>query len=106
VICISAIQKLLGMLTVKLESLGLDVGFKGTAQPGAFVEIYAQLVKGGNKVFHRTFHLAALIGIFDAQDEFAALAAGKEKIVKSGSQTANVQITCGLGAKRTLTDSS
>lgn len=52
-----------------------------------------------NEVFERALHKAFLVGVFDAEDEFAVVLFGKEVGVKSGAESADMKVAGGGGGK-------
>ena len=67
-----------GILTVGVPALRLDIGGHGAAHVRALVVGQAALRHGAVDDVDGALHQAALVGVFDAQDEVAAAAAGDE----------------------------
>ncbi len=52
-----------------------------------------------NEVFDCAFDKAFLVGVFDAENEFAFVLAGKKVGVKCGAETADMEVTGGGGGE-------
>ena len=78
---------------VEVAPLRLDVGAVLAAHVRAFVVGKAGGGQRGVDLFHRAGNFALLVGVLDAQDELAAVAAGEQIGVKRRAQAAQVQIT-------------
>ena len=92
-------QQELGVFSVKIPALRLDIGSHGAAHVGALVVVKTALGQGLVDNIHRPIHKSALIGVLDAKDEFAAGPAGDEPGIKRRAQIANVHIARGRRGK-------
>ena len=94
-------EEALGVLGVEVEALGLAVGAVGAlvGQAGALVPVEAEPAE----VLHELGFEAGLgaleVGVFDAEDELAAGAAGEEPVVEGGARVAHVEQAGGGGGK-------
>ena len=92
-------HQLLGEGHIGILALGLDIGAAGAAHIGTFIvdeagslqRIVDHVDGAGNFTF--------LVGIFDAQDELTAAAAGVKIGIERGAQVAQMHITGGAGRK-------
>jgi hypothetical protein len=68
-----------GVFFVEAEgfSLALAVGAEGAAFVGAFVGFESAPAEGIDDIFFGAGYIAALVGVFDPEDEVAAMLAGK-----------------------------
>jgi hypothetical protein len=80
-------------------SLALPVGSVCPAFKNTFIESDPTPAKGLNNVLLRTGYIARLIRIFNAKDELPAMFAGEQIIIQSGSDTSDMQGTCGTRGK-------
>ena len=85
----------LGVLTVGIAALGLDVGGHRAANIGAFIVGEAALSHGAVDHIHSTFHQTTLIGVFNTQDESTVIGAGNEPSIQCRTEIAYVHITGG-----------
>ena len=92
-------DELLGILLEHAHPLALDIGAHRAADVRAFVPVQARFAQGVIDDVHRAFHIAALIGILDAEDEGAVRVLGHQVGVQRGAQVANVHIAGGRGGK-------
>ena len=67
-----------GISAEQLAALGLDVRADGTAHVGALVVVETAFCKRLVDDVNRALHEPALVGVLDAQDEFAPGVAGDE----------------------------
>ena len=89
----------LRILAEQLAPLGLHIRPHRAADVGAFVVIEAAF--GHRLVDHvdRTLDQTALIGVFDAENELAVMAAGNEPCIERRAQIADVHIARGARRK-------
>ena len=99
VIGLALSHQLLGILLEHAHALALDVGADGAADVRAFVPQQAGLPQGVVDDIHSALHIAALIGVLDAQDEGAILVLCHQVGVQGSAQVANVHITRGRRRK-------
>ena len=85
----------LGVLTVGIAALGLNVGSHRAANIGAFIVGEAALSHGAVDHIHSTFHQTTLIGIFNTQDERTVVGAGNEPSIQCRTEITYVHITGG-----------
>ena len=89
----------LGVFLIIGHPLGLDIGANGAAHVGAFVVVQVAALHGALDDGHSVLYLPLLVGILDAQDEFALVVAGDEVGVEGGAQVAHMHIAGGRGGK-------
>ena len=99
VVCTALFHQKAGILAVGVPALGLDIGRHGAAHIGALVVGKAALSHGAVDHIGSTLHQTALVGVLDAEDERAAVAAGNEPCVQRRAQVADVHIAGGGGGK-------
>ena len=85
----------LGGLLVEVEALGLGVGAKVAADLGTLVPVKAQPAHGAQDDLGVLVSGAGGVGVVDAQDERAAVGAGKGPVVDGGAGAADVQLAGG-----------
>ena len=85
----------LRVLAEQLAPLGLDIRADGAADVGAFVVIKAAFGHGLVDDIDRALDQTALIGILDAENEFAVVAAGDQPGIERRAQVADVHIARG-----------
>ena len=93
VVSAAAPDQFLRVGQVEVAPLRLDVGAVLAAHVRAFVVGKAGGGQRGVDLLHRAGNFALLVGVLDAQDELAAVAAGEQIGVKRRAQAAQVQIT-------------
>src|SRR5439155_25894449 len=81
------------------RAFALQIRPETSADVGAFVPIEAKPVESVTNRRHCFLDVACLVGVFDAQNEFAAVMPGKKPVEKRSARSANVQITGGRGGK-------
>ena len=99
VIGLALSHQLLGILLEHPHALALDVGADGAADVRAFVPQQAGLPQGVVDDIHSALHVAALVGVLDAEDEGAVIVLGHQVGVQGRAQVANVHITRRRGSK-------
>ena len=99
IICLALGHQLLGILFEHAHALALHIGAHGAADVRAFVPQQAGLPQGVVDDIHSALHIAALVGILDAQDEGAILVLCHQVGVQGSAQVANVHITRGRRRK-------
>ena len=92
-------DQLPGVFLIDGLAVALDVGAVIAADVRAFVIGQAGQVHGLVDHVHRAGNLALLVGILDAEDELAAVAAGVEVRVQRRAQAAQVQVTGRAGGE-------
>ena len=80
-------------------AFALAVGAVGAALVGAFVGFEAGPLEGVEDVLFGSGDVAALVGVFDAEDEGAAVAAGIEIVIEDGADAAEVKAAGGAGGE-------
>ena len=90
VVGVPALDQLLGIGQVHVLALGLDVGAVIAADIGAFVPVDAAAPQGIVDDLGCALDIALLVGILNAQDEFAAHLLGKQVAIQGGAQSAQV----------------
>ena len=84
---------------VKFCPLALQIGSEISSDMRAFVPIEAEPLQSFVNCRHGFFGVARPVGVFDAQNEFAAVMSCKKPIEKRSARPANVQITGRRGGK-------
>ena len=92
-------EQLRGGGLVAGQSLGLAVGGVRPADVGAFVPVEAEPAEALHDAVFRTGDGALLVGVFDAEDECAAVMAGEEPVEEGGAEAADVKLAGGAGAE-------
>ena len=83
------------MIGVRLHALGLSIWTVRAAHLHSFVPLEAHPAQIVENRLLRLARRALEIGVFDAQDERAALAAGEQPVEQCRSGVTDVQMTCG-----------
>ena len=78
VVRLARFHELLGVGQVHVLALALHVGTVIATHVGTFVPLHADAFQRAVDDVHRAGHVAALIGILDAQDELSAVRFGKQ----------------------------
>ena len=99
VIGLALSHQLFGVLLEHAHALALHIGADRAADVRAFVPQQAGLPQGVVDHIHRALDVAALIGIFDAQDERTILVLGHQVGVQGSAQVAHMHITRRRGRK-------
>ena len=89
---LALIPELLGGLLIQVQALGLGVGAKIAAHLGTLVPVQAQPTHGAQNDLRVLVGGTGGIGVVDAQDERAAVCAGKSPVIDSGAGAADVQL--------------
>ncbi len=84
---------------VNILSLALEVGFTGATLSFTFVPIQPEPAHAGENGLHGVFHVALLVGVFNAQNEGTTHFTGKKVIEQSGARATDVQIAGGRRGK-------
>ena len=92
VICLAFCHQLLGILLEHPHALALHIGAYRAADVRAFVPEQAGLPQGVVDHVHGALHIAALVGVLNAQDEGAILVLCHQVGIQRGAQVANVHI--------------
>src|SRR3989338_8711714 len=88
---LSRLDELLGMRSIEVQSLRLNIRSVRSIFARTFVEIDPGPLKSLDQVLDGTFDLSGLIGVFDAKYKSAAVMFGKEVIVERGSQSTDME---------------
>jgi hypothetical protein len=80
------------MLPVSLESLRLNIGCTWPTFHRAFVVIKPCPPENFDEIFQGTFDIATAVGVFDSQDECAAVLSRKKKIVEGSAESTDMEI--------------
>ena len=99
VVGVALLHQQFGKLAVQVPALGLDVGAHRAAQIGTLVPGQAALAQGVVDHVGGALHQTALVGVLNAENEFAAVVAGDEPGVQGGTQVAHVHIAGGGGGE-------
>ena len=99
IIRVAGFHQLLCVGQIHRFALGLHIGTAGAAHIGAFIVRKSGGFQGCVNHIRRAFYLAPLIGILDAQNEFAAVAARPQIGIQRGAQVAKVHIAGRAGGK-------
>lgn len=89
---LTLIPELLGGLLVQVQALGLGIGAKVAAHLGALVPVKTQPTHGAQDDLRVLVSGTGGVGVVDAQDERAAVCAGKSPVIDSGAGAADVQL--------------
>ena len=84
---------------VNILALALEVGFTGATLSFTFVPIQPEPAHAGENGLHGVFHVALLVGVFNAQNEGTTHFTGKKVIEQSGARATDVQIAGGRRGK-------
>jgi len=92
VVGVTLINQLFGILGVKAFclALALAIGAIGAGVEGTFVWGERAPGKAVEDIFFGSGYIAALVGVFDAEDEVALVLAGVEVIIEYGSDASEV----------------
>ena len=99
IVGMAGLDQLFGIRQIEVAALGLHIGAAGAADIRAFVMREAG---GGERLvdqLDRARHLALLIGVLDAQDELAAVAAREQIGVQRRAQVAQVHVSRRAGGE-------
>src|SRR6185312_2106280 len=101
VVRVALLQQLFRIFFIDAERLAfaLAVGPERAALVGALVRFETAPGQGVEDILLRTGHVPALVRIFDAEYEVAAVAPGEKIVVEDGSDAAQVQAACRAGCK-------
>jgi len=89
----------LGILRVERLALGLAVRAVGAGTGGAFIGFETGPFEGVHDIFFGSGHIAALVGVFDAEDKISVMVAGEEIVIQNGTDAAKVEAACRAGGK-------
>ena len=84
------VQQLLHIATVNVATLGLTVGTLVATETYAFIKFYAQPFERFDNVFLCTGNKTPRVGIFNAENQIAAMLTGKKIIVQRGTDTSDM----------------
>ena len=93
------VHKLLEVAVIDILALALEVGGKCATLAFAFIPVQTQPAHAGEDGLHGVFHVAFLVGVFNAQHESATHLAGEKVIEQSGTGTTDVQVSGGRRSK-------
>ena len=96
---VTACDEQLGIFFIKSPPLGLDIRADRAANVRAFVMRQAAGAHGAVNDIDRALHIAALIGVLDAQDELAAGVPRDQVRIQRRAQIADVHIARRAGRK-------
>ena len=99
IIGVPGFHQLLRIGQVQILALGLNIRPIIAANVRPLVVVQSRRREAGINLFHRAGHLALLVGILDAQNKRAMVAAREQVGIKRGAQAAQVQIPRGAGRK-------
>ena len=99
IIGVPGFHQLLRIGQVQILALGLNIRPIIAANVRPLVVVQARRREAGINLFHRAGHLALLVGILNAQNKRAMVAAREQVGIKRGAQAAQVQIPRGAGRK-------
>ena len=88
---LSVVEKLLNILLIYVATLALAIRPMIASEAHALVEFDAQPLERLDDVFLCSRHEAARVGVFNAEDEVAAMLTGKEVVVERGTNTADMK---------------
>ena len=84
------VQQLLHIATVNVATLRLTVGTLVATETYAFIKFYAQPFERFDNVFLCTGNKTPRVGIFNAENQIAAMLTGKKIIVQRGTDTSDM----------------
>ena len=101
VVGVAVPDELGGIFFIDAEGLAfaLAVGAEGAALERAFVGFQATPGEAVVDVLFRARDVTALVGVFDAEDEFSAMLAGEEIVIENGPDAAQVQASGWAGGE-------
>ena len=92
---LALVPELLGGLLVQVQAIGLCVGAIVAAHLGTLIPVQAQPTHGAQNDLRVLVGGTGGVGVVDAQDERAAVCAGKSPVIDSGAGAADVQLARG-----------
>ena len=95
----SVVEQLSDVPAVDVAPLALAVGAVVAAEAYAFVELNAQPLEGFDDILLCARHKAGGVGVFDAENEVAAVLAGEKIVVEGGTHAADMQRPRGAGCE-------
>ena len=95
----TCILKFFEVALVQFRALTLQIRSEIAADVRTFVPVQAEPFKPPVNGGHRFLGVPLDIGVFDAQNEFAAVMARKQPVEQCGARTADVQISSRRGGK-------
>ena len=99
VVGVALLHQQLGILSISVPALGLDIGSHRAAHIGTLVVVQVALGQSLVDKLSSALYLPGLVGVLNAQDKGAAGIAGDEPGVQGGTQIADVHIARGRGGK-------
>ena len=101
IVGVALVDQLAGVFFIDAKGFpfALAVGAVGAALVGALIGFEAAPGEGIEDILFGAGYVAGLVGVFDPEDEVAAVAAGKEVVVKDGSYAPQVKAAGGAGCK-------
>ena len=84
-------EELVYVFLINLAAFALAIRPFVAAVADTLVKLYAEPFEGFDDIVLGSLDEALRIGVFDAEDEFAAVLAGEEVVVKGGTHTADMQ---------------
>ena len=91
IVGLAGIEKHLHIFLIDLATLRLTIGAMIATKGDTFVKLYAEPLERLKDVFLGTRNEALAIGIFNTEQEFAAMLTGKEIVIKTGADAADVK---------------
>ena len=92
-------QKLVDIFLVDVAAFALAVRAFVATESHPFVKVDAEPAEGLDDVFLCTGHKAVGVGVFDAENEFAAVLAGKEVVIECCAHSTDVERAGGRGCE-------
>ena len=99
IVSLTLVQKQLGILGIYCLAFALAIRAFVAAESHPFVKVDAEPAEGLDDVFLCTGHKAIGVGVFDAENEFAAVLAGKEVVIECCAHSTDVERAGGRGCE-------
>ncbi len=94
-VSLSGIEKHLDVLAVYVAAFALLVWSVGASFADTFVDAYAEPGKGLVDIVFGTGHESLRVGVFDTENHFAPVLAGKEIVIQGSTYAPDVERACG-----------
>ena len=91
---LAVVEKLLHVFLVYLATLALAIRAVVAAERHAFVELDAEPFERLYDIVFCPLHETMAVGVLNAEHEFSTMLAGKQIVVQSRADSANVERTC------------
>ena len=98
-VCLAVVQQLLDILLIDVAALALTVGTFVATERDTLVELDTQPLETLDDILLGTGDEARGVGVLNAEHQVAAVLAGKQIIIQSGTYTTNMQSPRGTRCK-------